>query len=304
MEASSASTPHRFAGWTRRIGTVSAFLMAAVWLLAGLWKLTDVSGFQLKITQLLVPVALSLPATVLLGASETLAGIMLLRPAWRRLGGLFSTLLLVLFMVYVGMNYQTLRGEDCSCFPWLERAVGPAFFWSDGVMLALSLLAAAFAPRAAALRQLRWAAGGVLALAIVAAAVDKLGPQGGLEAPATITVDGAEYDLRRGPVFLYFFNPTCLHCLDVGIAMSKFRWRADIVGVPTQDPDFVQGFLEDAGLVGRVKLSPDLETLKQSFPFSDVPYAAALDDGEVLERFQFFEQPEFEGRLRELGMIE
>jgi len=291
-------------GWKGTVGWVSAVLMAALWLVAGLWKLSDISGFQLKLNQLLVPVALTLPATLAVAVSEVFAGILLLRPAWRRLGGLFSTLLLVVFMAYIGYHYQTLIGEDCSCFPWLERAVGPAFFWSDGAMIVVSLLAAWFAPQMGQFTQARNLLVGILALAVVAYGWDRLRPESGAEVPAVITVAEQDYNLREGKVMLYFFNPLCLHCLDVGIELSHYQFQADFIGVPTQDPEMAPGFLEDAQLAGRVQLSPDLELLKETFPFDDVPYLAVIEDGKVLERFQFFDQPAFGDKLKELGAIE
>lgn len=290
--------------WKSRVGWICAGVMALLWLSAGLWKLSDVSAFQLKLHQLLVPTALTLPATLAVATAEVFAGLLLLRPAWRRLGGLFSVGLLLVFMAYMAVNYTTLRGEDCTCFPWLERAVGPAFFWSDGAMVAVSLAAAWFAPPIAKIGQAKKLLVGVVALSAVAFGYDRFGPEPGGEVPATITVEGEDYNLREGEVLLYFFNPTCLHCLDVGIQMSGYDFKADFIGVPTQDFEYSGGFLQDSGLQSTARLSPDLELLKQTFPFEDVPYVAVLDDGRILERFQFFEEPDFAEALRGHGMIE
>ena len=298
--ASRAETP----AWQSWVGWVSAAIMAVLWLSAGLWKMSDISGFQLKMHQLLVPTAWTLPGTLALVTAEVFAGILLLRPAWRRLGGLFSIALLLVFMAYMAINYTALQGEDCTCFPWLERAVGPAFFWSDGAMVVVSLLAAWFAPAMAKLGQAKKLLVGVVALTAVAFAYDRFGPEPGADVPATITVEGEDYDLRQGKVVLYFFNPTCLHCLDVGIQMSAYTFTADFVGIPTQDFDYSQGFLEDSGLKGTARLSPDLELLKQTFPFEDVPYVAVIEDGKILERFQFFDDPGFADALRGHGMIQ
>ncbi len=38
-------------------------------------------------------------------------------------------------MVYFAVLYDRLLGEDCSCFPWVERVVGPAFFVGDAVRI-------------------------------------------------------------------------------------------------------------------------------------------------------------------------
>ncbi len=277
--------------------------MALLWFSAGLWKLTDISGWQLKLTQLLVPVQLSLAGTLAVGVSEVLAGVLLLRPAWRRWGGLLSCGLLVAFMVYMAVNYQALQGADCSCFPWLERAVGPAFFWSDGAMLALSLVAVRFSPKPSGAHG---AVAAGLAVAVFAGAmlvVDRFGPEPEQRVTLPITAAGEAYDLHEGKVFLFFFNPSCMHCLHAGQTMAGYDWAADLVGIPTQDSDWGPGFLEDAGLEG-VKLSPDVDELRENFEFQDVPYGVLLEGGRVLERVMFWEEPDFGNSLREHGFVD
>jgi uncharacterized membrane protein YphA (DoxX/SURF4 family) len=303
MEARALDTQSTPA-WKSWIGWTAAILMAALWLVAGIWKLSDLSGFQVKLTQMLVPVALSMPATLALVVSELTAGILLLVPAWRRLGGISSALLLLVFMAYVAINYEPLRGADCSCFPWVERAVGPAFFWSDGAMVALALLAAWFSRPPARLRQAAYALAGIVATTGVMLAVEQsAAPAAAGELPSAIQVDGGEVAIHQGPVFLYFFNPTCLHCLDAGVAMSKYQWKATYVGIPTQDFDFGPQFVNDAGLKN-VKLSPEIDRLKAIFPFEDVPYAVALKDGKVVADLRFFEEPALGEKLREIGFVE
>lgn len=286
--------------WT---GLAAAVCMAALWFTAGWWKLTDISGWQLKLTQLLVPVRWSLAGTLAVGIAEVTAGVLLLRPSWRRWGGWLSAALLAGFMAYMGLNYEALRGEDCSCFPWLERAVGPAFFWSDAAMLAASLAVVWCSPRPAGPRAAAAAALAVMAFAGVMLGVDRLGGAKPEEIRTTITADGEDYDLGTGEVFLFFFNPSCMHCLDAGRTMASYRWSADIVGIPTQDPDWGPGFLDDAGWQG-VRLSPDVGLLKATFEFQDVPYGALLRDGSVLERMVFWEEPELSETLRHHGFIE
>ena len=288
--------------WQNRVGWLAAVVMAVVWLVAGIWKLTNLTGFQLMLTQMLVPVWLSLPGALALGITETFAGVLLLRPAWRRLGGYLSAALLVVFMAYLGYHYETLKGEDCSCFPWLERSVGPGFFWGDATMVAVALVAAWFSPRISAVRS---AGVALLAVALFGATMLVLKPFApplDAEVPASISVDSGNYPLDSGRIFLYFFNPTCIHCLDVGLMMAELDWQAELVGVPTQDYDLAPGFIEDTGL-RQMKLSPDLEPLKAVFPFEDVPYAVALEDGKVRERLMFFEEPELIEKLRGVGMV-
>jgi uncharacterized membrane protein YphA (DoxX/SURF4 family) len=296
-------TVQQDAAWKSWVGWGAAIIMAFLWFTAGLWKLSDISGWQLKLTQLLVPVKWSLAGTMGVAMTEVAAGVLLLRPAWRRWGGYLSALLLLVFMAYVGINYQTLQGEDCSCFPWLERAVGPAFFWSDAGMLAIALLATYFAPKPAAMKGAVMALAGVVALSGVMLAIDRLGPAPGGDVPATITADGESYGLLEGKTFLYFFNPSCMHCLDAGQTMAKYEWKSDFVGIPTQDFDWGPGFVEDAGLKN-VKLSPDLAMLKETFPFEDVPYGAVIEDGRILERIMFWEEPELSDKLRGHGFID
>ena len=276
------------------IGFAAAAVMALLWFTAGLWKLSDISGWQLKLTQLLVPVQWSLPGTLAVAIAEVGAGVLLLRPAWRRWGGWLSALLLIGFMAYMGWNFETLRGEDCSCFPWLERAVGPAFFWSDAAMLAVSLLAVRFSVPSKDLRGAGVAALAVVALGGLMLAVDRLDSQSGqsLQALAgsgtelSFTADGAPYAIGRDKVFLFFFNPSCMHCLHAGQTMAKYDWQADFIGIPTQDFDWGPGFLDDTGL-RNVKLSPDVEMLRETFEFQDVPYGALIDGGEIVSRLIF-----------------
>ena len=256
----------------------------------GLYKLADISGFQVKLTQLLVPVSLSLPATIALAVTETFAGVLLLRSAWRKLGGYLSVGLLLVFMAYVGINYEALQGEDCSCFPWIERAVGPGFFIGDGIMVALAALAGFFAPQPKRLRGAALTLVGICVFAGVSLAWDRLGPGPVSDVPEVIQVEGGELNPREGGVFLFFFNPTCLHCLDAGIAMAELDWKAQMVGVPTQDFEIAPGFIEDTGLQS-VKISSDLELLKEKFPFEDVPYAVALKDGKSLSFFGSSKSP-------------
>ena len=289
--------------WKYSIGRWAAVAMAILWLVAGIWKLIDLSDFQLKMTQFLVPSAWSLPATFALAVAETFTGILLLRLQWRRLGGYLSTALLIVFMVYVGVNYEALRGADCSCFPWVERAVGPGFFIGDGIMLAISVLAIVFAPRPTQFRMAALLLIGVILAGVVSIAWDKWGASPEFDVPTTIQGNSENINLHNGRVFIYFFNPTCLHCLDAGIAMANFTWKATFVGVPTQDFEFATGFIDDTGLQN-VYLSPNLDLLREKFPFEDVPYGIAIYDGQVIGQMRFFEEPGLNKQLRQLGLVE
>jgi uncharacterized membrane protein YphA (DoxX/SURF4 family) len=285
--------------WQITVEWTAALALAALWLAAGLWKLSDITAWQVRLTQLLFPREWSLPATLALGSAETLAAILLVAPMWRRWGAWLSGLLLSAFMLYIGYNYTALTGLDCSCFPWLKETIGPMFFVRDGALI----VAAAAAGRWAAPSRGGRAAGIALAgVAVFAGAMLGVDRARNADGPASIVAEGRELSLRDGRVFIYFFNPACPHCLEAAKAMASFTWQATIVGVPTMDFDQGQGFFQDAGLSG-VRLSPDLAKLRQSFSFRDVPFAVALDHGKVRERIVFFDQPQFGDTLRRIGFV-
>ena len=95
----------------------------------------------MRLAQAKVPESLSVAAALGFGIAETLGGVLLLIPRFRRWGALIVSLLLVAFMIFIGINYNALRGAECSCFPWVKRAVGPGFFIGDGIMLLLAIAA-------------------------------------------------------------------------------------------------------------------------------------------------------------------
>ena len=64
--------------WKNVVSVVSAVLLAAVMLLAGIWKITCPVDAAARMNQALVPAALSLPAAMGFGISETVCGILLL----------------------------------------------------------------------------------------------------------------------------------------------------------------------------------------------------------------------------------
>src|ERR1700688_3033237 len=133
--------PLELPGWKTALSWVSATLLAILFLASGLWKVTDAQGAAVRMAQARIPESLSLAAAVLFGIVETSAGVLVLIPRFRRWGAALTGLLLVAFLVYFGLNYNALRGAECSCFPWVKRAVGPGFFVGDGIMLLLAVFA-------------------------------------------------------------------------------------------------------------------------------------------------------------------
>jgi len=66
--------------------------------------------------------------------------------------------------------------------------------------------------------------------------------------------------------------------------MAKRKWGATrVVILPTREARFAPGFLDDTAL--RAGISPDAEFLRRVFPFTDPPYAVALDRGKTAATF-------------------
>jgi uncharacterized membrane protein YphA (DoxX/SURF4 family) len=138
--------------WKTTLSWVGAILLALVFLVSGLWKLTDAPGAAVRMAQARVPQSLSLAAAIGFGIAETFTAVLLLVPRFRRWGAWLGGALLIAFMIFIGINYNALRGAECSCFPWVKRAVGPGFFIGDGIMLALAVAAGVWARRAQSMR--------------------------------------------------------------------------------------------------------------------------------------------------------
>ncbi|HYM13002.1 MAG TPA: MauE/DoxX family redox-associated membrane protein, partial [Bryobacterales bacterium] len=259
--AESAAGSARAFRWQRAVEWAAALALAALWFSAGLWKLSDVTGWQLKLTQLLVPKSLSLAGALSFGTAETFAGVLLLLPQWRRWGSWLSVFLLSAFMAYIGVHYHALTGADCSCFPWLKRAIGPMFFVEDAALLALAVLAGLWSSPPRAPRRAAVVLVAVLALAAGLYASGRNRGEGA-PGPATITADGKPFSLHEGRVLLFFFNPYCPHCFQAAQNMARFNWQASIVALPTQAPEQSPGFFQSAGMAG-VHLSADTDQLRQ-----------------------------------------
>jgi uncharacterized membrane protein YphA (DoxX/SURF4 family) len=289
--------------WTRWLNWTSAILMAIVFLAAGLWKVTDPIGAAVKLAQLRVPESLSVFTATSLGTVETFTGVLLLIPRFRRWGALLASLLLVAFMVFIGIHYNELLGADCSCFPWIKRAVGPNFFVGDGIMLLLSIAAGIWVRAAEGFRPAAIILGAVAVFALVSFGFAST-RHTGTKAPDTLTAQtGETIAINKGKVFIYFFNPQCLHCLDAGRKLAALNWGdTRFIGVPTENPQFGTWFYGKAGLTGKGPIVKDLDTLKKLFPFDLPPAAVALEDGyEKAMLLQFEDEKEPAATLSRLG---
>lgn len=280
-------------------------LVAAIFLAAGLWKLTDPYGAAARLAQARVPESLSVFTAASLGIVETFAGIAVLIPRWRRIGAWLAAFLLLAFMIFIGIHYSELHGAECNCFPWIKRAVGPGFFIGDAVMMAIAVTAAAFSRRA---RAIRGAAILLAAVCVFCGASFALNPvlRGGTRAPASITAEnGRPISLDSGKVFIFFFNPQCLHCLDAGRKLAAIKWRdTRFIGVPTENPRFGDWFMGKAGLKGAGPVSDNLDLLKKTFPFDLPPAGVALDNGREKAMLLQFEGDEPAKTLKRLGFAQ
>ena len=242
--------------WQAAVNWISAILIAIVFLVAGIWKATDPVGAAVRLAQARVPESLSLFAAVAFGIAETFAGVLLLIPRFRRWGSIITSLLLVAFMIFIGIHYKELVGAECSCFPWLKRAVGPGFFVGDGIMLVLAILAGWWTKQSEGLRPAALVLAAVVVFAGVSYGVSAT-RQTGTKAPNTITAeDGRMLSLKEGKVLIYFFNPQCMHCLEAGKKMAGYNWGdTRWIGVATENPQFGGWFLGKAGLSGKGPLA-------------------------------------------------
>jgi uncharacterized membrane protein YphA (DoxX/SURF4 family) len=288
-------------GWKTALNWTAAVLLALLFLSSGIWKITDVPGWAARLTQAKVPEWMSIPGTIAIGVSETLAGVFLLAPRLRRWGAILSGALLVVFMVYFAVYYNDLRGADCSCFPWLKRVVGPGFFIGDGAMLGGAVVAGVWARRSEGVRNAALVLGAIAVFAAVSYAVEVTRFSGG-RAPETVAVDGQAHDLSRGKVLVFFFHPACTHCSEVAREMSKLDWQdARVVAVPVDLPQFAPQFLAETGL--RAALTTDFEKLKGPLKYYAYPYAVAVEDGRVRASLKKLGGEEPAATLRGLGFV-
>ena len=306
MNDSMAQAPARIplrepAAWQRAVNWVAALALGLLFLSSGLWKATDVGGWAVRLSQARVPESLSVAGALFFGIAETVAGVLLFVPRLRRWGAALAAVLLVAFIAYFALNYTALRGQDCSCFPWLKRVVGPGFFLGDGAMLLLAAVAAGWAPKSAGRRAAVIILGAVTVFAFLSWGV-QTARETGTRAPAAITVDGHPYAIGKGKVFLFFFNPMCMHCMDAAKRMSHLDWGdTRVVAIPVEQPQFSQQFLAESGL--KAAVSTDFNSLKTTFGYSTYPFGVAVVNGRQKAALRQFEAPEPAAALRGLGLV-
>jgi uncharacterized membrane protein YphA (DoxX/SURF4 family) len=289
------------AGWKTAIAWVAAIALSVLFLASGLWKITDPQSAAMRMSQALVPESWSLFLAVAFGVVETVSGVFVLVPRFRRWGAMLTGLLLLAFLGWFAIHYAALRGADCSCFPWVKRAVGPGFFIGDGLMLLLAAAAGLWSKPPASPRTAALIFAAVAVFAGVSYGVD-MAHQTGTRAPNAITVDGRPYSLQHGRIFLFFFNPECRHCIDAAKSMSQLDWGdTRVVAIPVEEPQYSAQFLQMTGL--KANLSSDFAELKQVFGFSGYPSGVALLNGRQKALLTQFEGSEPAAALKRLGFV-
>jgi uncharacterized membrane protein YphA (DoxX/SURF4 family) len=288
-------------GWKTKLSWIAAVLLALLFLASGLWKITDTEAWAQRITQLMLPGSLGVPLALVVGIAETLGAVLILVPRFRRWGAILIGLLLIAFMGYFAIHYSALRGADCSCFPWIKRAVGPQFFLGDLAMLGLALVAGWWSTPSGTLRSMIVIAGAVVVFALVSYGVNEV-RQSGVRAPASILVEGQPYDIAHGKYFLFFFNPACTHCFDSAKRMATFEWgQTRVIAVPVEMPQYAPQFLADTGL--RAVVTADFDLLKRTFGYTAYPFGVAIDNGREKAPVRRFDQTEPAATLRRLGFV-
>ncbi|HEX4593782.1 MAG TPA: DoxX family protein [Bryobacteraceae bacterium] len=288
--------------WKKALSSTAAILLAILFFVSGAWKLSDPFQWAQILGEFRVPATFALPFTIALGIGEMLGAVLITVPRFRRWGSLLIALLLVAFMIYIGANYSTLAGKECSCFPLVKRTIGPAFFIGDTVMLLMAGLAGWWARPSENLRAAAVILGAVAVFAAVSLGINTT-RQSGLKAPDSITVDGKPFSLGEGNILLFFYDPECMHCDAAARKMSKLNWKdTKVIGIPTQDPQFAASFLKDTGL--RAGTSNDLQPLRSIFKFQDAPYGVALVRGHQKVAITAYEGDEPDAALRKIGFVE
>ena len=288
--------------WQKAVSAICALFLTVLFFASGAWKLTDPSQWAQALTEFKVPTNLAMPFTLALGVGETLSAVLILVPRFRRWGSWLIAFLLLAFMLYIGANYGALAGKDCSCFPIVKRTIGPGFFVGDTVMFLMAAVAGWWSRPAENIRAALVVLGTVVVFAAVSFGVNAT-RQAGLKAPASITVDGQPYALRQGDVFLFFYDPECMHCDAAAHRMAKLNWKnTKVIAIPTHDFQFAAAFLHDTGLKAGTSL--DLQLLRSKFQFVDPPYGVALHNGREKAVVTGFDDSEPAATLRRVGFVE
>lgn len=301
--SAAGSLSHETGRTLRIIAATAAIILGIIFLVSGGWKVLSPFKTGELLEQAKVPAGLGSLGAAALGTLELLAAALLFTPKFRRLGGIVGSGLIIFFLCWIGYYYHALVGQECSCFPIIKRTVGPGFFVGDGIMLLFGLAAVAWSRRVTGYR-----VPAILFLALVIFASGSFwvnaAERKNAQVPVPVIVDGKPQDLTNGKVFLFFYDPSCMHCDAAAKFMSKLNWGdTRIVAIPTVNPQWAASFLHDTHL--KASTSLELDKLKKAFPFVDPPFGVALQDGRVKETFNQaqFNVPLPEPDLKKLGFV-
>jgi uncharacterized membrane protein YphA (DoxX/SURF4 family) len=290
------------APWKKAVGTALAVLLALLFVVSGGWKLAAPFTWAQLVGQLRVPAQLALPLSILSGVGEVFCGVLIFVPRFRRWGSLLMSIMLVGFMLYFAINYNALVGKDCSCFPLVKRTVSPMFFIVDTLFLIGAVLAGWWARRASGVREALIVFAAICVFAGVSFGVNQA-RENAIRTPATVLVDGKPYSLRQGRIFLFFYNPSCLHCDAAARRMARLTWNdTTVVGIPTETPEWAASFLHDTGL--KAVTTFDVKKLRAVFTFVDPPYGVALDNGRPKAVVATFDDSEPGRTMRSIGYVQ
>src|SRR6185295_4140250 len=92
-----ALMPLELHSWKTAVNWLAAISVSLIFLVAGIWKVTDPTGAAVRLAQAKVPESLSLAAAILLGIAETVAGVLVLVPRFRKWGAWLGGFLLLAF---------------------------------------------------------------------------------------------------------------------------------------------------------------------------------------------------------------
>ncbi len=292
------------AGWQRIAASVCAILLGIIFLVSGGWKVLNPFLTGELLEQAKVPAGYGAMGAAALGTLELLTAFLLFVPRYRRWGGLLGSALLVFFIAWVAYYYDHLAGQECNCFPWIKRTVGPGFFVGDGVMLLMGIAAFVWSESTTRIRVPLAMLASIALLAGVSFGVGA-SKQKAAQVPTPIVVDGKPENLAKGKVFLFFYDPSCMHCDAAAKFMSKLNWTdTRVVAIPTINPQWAKSFLDDTKFT-QAKTSTETVKLKRAFPFLDPPYGVALEDGQVKQTFPQaqFNAPLPAPDLKRLGLV-
>jgi peroxiredoxin/uncharacterized membrane protein YphA (DoxX/SURF4 family) len=140
------------------------FLLAVIFVVAGLAKLADRAGSQKALQDFGLPAALAQPLGLLLPLAELAVAVALLLPVTGWWGALGALALLLLFVVGIAANLARGRTPDCHCFGQLHSApAGWSTLIRNLILAALAGLVVGLGPQYPAPNVLGWF--GALALA-------------------------------------------------------------------------------------------------------------------------------------------